>query len=126
MQNKLIKKKSPIHGKGMFAGAFLPKRHVFYEVKFSNTNIQNKPQKRLARVGLNSYLDDPFINFINHACLPSSKLKIVKQKATLVSLKNINKGEEITVNYSITEKTGKKVKCGCKAEACRGYFVINV
>lgn len=72
------------------------------------------------------YLDlvEPYV-FFNHSCNPNSG---VRKKGELFAIKKINKGEEITYDYSTTEWTyenfGKykdwSMECNCKSENCRG------
>ena len=55
--------------------------------------------------------------FINHSCNPNVGL-IGKNK--VIAMKNINKNEEITLDYSITEDDPNwKMKCKCKNKRCR-------
>lgn len=72
-------------------------------------------------VGRYSWIDtskSPF-RFINHSCDPNV---VIVGKRTVKALKNIAPGEEITMDYSITEAEPdwKIENCQCKTKYCRG------
>jgi hypothetical protein len=55
--------------------------------------------------------------YLNHSCDPNSG---VKDRVAVVAMRNIEKGEEITLDYSITEADPYwKMKCKCGKENCR-------
>jgi SET domain-containing protein len=61
--------------------------------------------------------------FINHCCEPNLISRIVRGHILYISSRDIQKGEELTVDYRF-EKTVEKVRCACGAKGCRG--TINV
>jgi hypothetical protein len=66
---------------------------------------------------LDPFGDTPW-TFINHSCSPNSGLK---GKVTVVAMKDIRKGEEVTIDYSTTEEDPYwKMKCKCGKKGCRG------
>jgi uncharacterized protein len=55
--------------------------------------------------------------FINHSCNPNTGFK---GKATLVAMKNIKKGEELTLDYAMLDDSKKSIiKCKCHSPNCR-------
>jgi SET domain-containing protein len=81
----------------------------------------------------NSYLilKVPYI-FINHSCSPNACIRGIN---TLLALREIKKGEEITFDYSLTEWSNDKlwkvnwkelwkVPCNCKSKNCRGFIRV--
>lgn len=55
--------------------------------------------------------------FLNHSCNPSAS---IKGRVTLVALRDIKEGEEITIDYSITECDDLwEMKCACGEKNCR-------
>ena len=67
---------------------------------------------------------DPFqynpLRYLNHSCEPNVG---IKGKVTFVALRNIKKGEHITLDYSITESDSYWELdgiCACGAKTCRG------
>ena len=57
--------------------------------------------------------------FVNHCCEPNVEARIVKEHILYMSLRDIEPGEELTIDY----RFGKDVEivlCGCGAAKCRG------
>ncbi len=59
------------------------------------------------------------LHFLNHSCDPNVG---IKGRVTIVALKNIDKDEQVTIDYSITE--GDKLwtlpsRCKCGSKNCR-------
>ncbi len=118
----LIKKKSNIHGIGIFAGEFIPKGLKFYIIPLKK--IFNIPRSRCAHIGDGKYVcDKKVLNYINHSCNPNSLLDISGVQPSSVALRDIQINEEITCNYNLTEIGGKKIICKCKSNNCKGYFL---
>jgi SET domain-containing protein len=60
--------------------------------------------------------------FINHSCQPNLQARIFKGHILYVSLRDIEPGEELTVDYNFSSKIDA-VPCRCGAASCRG--IIN-
>lgn len=117
----LSKRKSAIHGTGIFAGRDIEKEEIFYNVPMDS--IFDKPRFRCAYIGKNRWVDDEeILNYINHSCDCNSILDI-SDEPKLIAKKKIKVGEEITVDYDQTEKGGVKIVCHCGSVNCRGYFL---
>jgi SET domain-containing protein len=115
----LIKRKSKIHGYGIFTKSLIRRGKNFY--KIPNNKILYNPKKNCARIGKNKYVyDSKILNYINHSCNPNIKLSL--KKKFLIALRNIYPEEEITCNYEKTELKLNKRKCKCKSKNCKGYF----
>ena len=55
--------------------------------------------------------------FLNHSCNPTAG---IKGKLTLVALKNLKEGEEVTIDYSTIEGDPNwKMQCTCGEKNCR-------
>lgn len=117
-----VKKKSKIHGKGIFSICKIKKSRVFCRIKLNKIYFSSK--RRCAYIGKGRWVSDNVLNYVNHSCNPNAKL-ILAKNPYLKSVKLINAGDEITVNYNLTEKKGRKVKCKCKSLNCKGYFLIR-
>ena len=61
---------------------------------------------------------DP-MRFTNHSCQANARLAIVAGRIEFFSLRAIEPGEEITVNYGETHHEGK-LRCRCGAPNCIG------
>lgn len=69
-------------------------------------------------IGINKYVDvnGPEL-FVNHSCEPNAGL--IKD-TTLVAIRNIRQGEEITFDYSTAmEENHWTMKCRCESNRCR-------
>ena len=60
-------------------------------------------------------------DFLNHSCEPNAGIKIRSNKLVLIAVKYINKGEEITFDYSTSMAEDRfEMDCGCESQSCRG------
>jgi UDP-N-acetylmuramoylalanine--D-glutamate ligase len=121
--NNLIIKKSDIEGKGIFTQKDIKNGDLFCKIPASK--IFNYPAKACARVEENKWVcDEEVLNFVNHSCNPNSKIEKTSDGTFLLAIRDIKNGEEITVDYNITERGSEKVKCNCKDEKCKKNFNI--
>jgi len=80
-----------------------------------------------------------FGSFANHSCEPNCVVRSVllpdnKVKVVLVTIRPVEKGEELTFDYATTETdltvNLKKMKCLCNSKKCRGkvfsFSVLDV
>ncbi len=103
MDNFLKKRKSKIHGYGIFTLKNIKKGEKFYNVPLYK--VSNNNSKKFAYIGNNKYVcDSKILNWVNHSDDPNSTLVITKKPINLLAKKNILAGEEITCNYFETEK----------------------
>ncbi len=58
-------------------------------------------------------------HYINHSCQPNAFMKILYNHILFIALREIEPGEEITIDYETTLHSDRK-RCGCGAEGCRG------
>ncbi len=125
--SKIIEDSSKIHGKGIFARQNIEKNQPICVIKGRKMFKINKDEEdALAHpdwVGfeMNHWVDPiPPFKYLNHSCNPNSA---IKGKVTLVALKDITAGEEITIDYSIIEADPRwYMKCNCKEPNCRGII----
>lgn len=100
-------KKSPIGGIGTFALRNIERGEILIHIS------DQAPQ--------------PF-NFVNHSCNPNSI--VINGSLAIMAVKNISKGEEITVDYTVIEipLLHYSFKCNCGSDSCKkkiegGYFI---
>jgi len=60
---------------------------------------------------------------INHSCDPNLRLRRIRNRLWLISLRAIRRGEELVYDYHFS-KNAQRVPCHCGASKCRGS--INV
>lgn len=125
---------SKIHRWGVYATEPIPAGRKVLE--YTGEKISRRETKRRADSSKFIYLFtlDPYwtidgsvggsgAEYINHSCEPNLVARIIRGHIIYMSLRDIKKGEELTVDYRF-EKKVEKVTCKCGAENCRG--TINV
>ena len=95
------------------------------------SNIKGEPQFKINKnkrdalshpnwvgVAENQWIDPAIpYKFLNHSCNPNSG---IKGRLSIVALRNIEKGEEITVDYSTIEGDPRwEMRCSCGENNCR-------
>jgi SET domain-containing protein len=126
--------RSKIHRWGVFATEFIPANRKVIE--YTGEKISRRETKRRANereftylFTLDSYwtidgaVGGSGAEYINHSCEPNLTSKIVKGHILYMSLRDINPGEELTIDYRF-DKHVERVACKCGSARCRG--TINV
>lgn len=123
MKNIFIKN-SGIEGKGVFAQKKIKKGETIFILKgkIRKWKVVDEESSQYGPnwvgIGKDTWLDvvSPGI-FTNHSCNPNGG---IKGSVTIVALRNINEGEEITIDYSTTEIDKLwHMKCSCGEKNCR-------
>lgn len=122
---KVFVGKSSIHNLGIIAKRLIKKGETVFIVKGKKVFFEIKHQKHSLHgpnwvgIGKNTWIDPiGFSRYLNHSCNPSAG---IKGSVTVVALKDIKKGEEVSIDYSITE--GDKfwyMNCRCGSKDCLG------
>jgi len=126
-------KESPIHNRGLFTEQFIPaRRHV---IEYTGTRLNRKAYKQLYSDGL-SFHERPYLfgvnsywtidgavggsgaQFTNHSCSPNMRAIVRNQRVFFVALRDINPGEELTIDYYL--ESSEKIPCVCGTPECRG------
>jgi SET domain-containing protein len=125
---------SKIHRWGIYAAEPIPARRKVIE--YTGERISRRETKKRAERALNYLftLDkywtiDGSVNgsgaqFINHCCEPNLVARIVQGHIIYVALRDIKRGEELTVDYHF-DKDVERVPCGCGALNCRGTINLK-
>lgn len=120
-------KKSNISGSGIVAEEDIKKGEFigYIRGKLKRLKVTNKEESlsfpNWIGVEKGLWIDpaNPY-QFLNHSCDPSAG---IKRRFSMVALKDIKKGEEITVDYSIIEGDELwEMKCSCGSKNCRGLI----
>jgi uncharacterized protein len=137
---KLRVRNSGIHRLGVFAAQnILPGRKI---IEYAGERISRQETRRRFLEGssgrsrrlnylacLNSYwaVDGAAggngAELINHSCEPNLRLRKIRKRLWLVSLRKVRAGEELAYDYHFA-KNGERVRCHCGSPKCRG--TINV
>lgn len=116
--------KSSIHGNGVIASQDIKRGEIAFIIKGKLVKWKVVDQKtslygpNWIGIGKDEWIDPIGLSpLLNHSCDPSCG---IKGRVTVVALKNIKRGEEITIDYSITEMDKLwYMKCFCGSPQCR-------
>ena len=124
-------RESKIHGRGLFATTDIAKNEIV-AVKgghiISREELREKITPRLGPVEI-QIDDDLFIApvtdeereasmlYSNHSCNPNLGMR---GEITLVAMRDIRAGEELTHDWAMTDDDEYSVECKCGAPNCRG------
>ena len=122
---------SPITGRGLFAGCFIPKRAKIGEFEGEVVSIR-EARRRAAKLTIVAIVElerkaidargmRTGFRFINHSCEPNTFMRRTKDRAEFYALRDIRKGEELTVDYEDSHHEGR-LRCRCGAARCRGWI----
>lgn len=123
-------KRSSINGKGCFATVRFPRRKMIAEYtgeRITDAEATRRARKRRVlricaindRWSLDGSLGGNGTHYINHSCAPNSFMKILYGHIQFYALRDIEPGEEITIDYEYTLHSDSK-RCLCNASTCRG------
>jgi histone-lysine N-methyltransferase SETD1 len=121
---------SQIDGRGCFATVAFKKGRKIAELvgeRVSRVEAARRMRgkRRLHICGINSYwgIDSSRggngSQFVNHSCQPNSFLRIIHEHIIFFALRDIEAGEEITLDY-INSYHPDDYRCRCGASGCRG------
>jgi uncharacterized protein len=126
--------RSKIHRWGVYATEFIPAGRKVIE--YTGERINRRETKRRANERELTYLFtlDKYwtidgaaggsgAEYINHSCDPNLTSRIMKGHILYMSLRDIQPGEELTIDYHFDKKV-ERVVCRCGSPNCRG--TINV
>jgi SET domain-containing protein len=126
---------SAIHGRGGFARVAVP----------ANTRVIQYVGRKIDKTEAlrQCELENPYIFFIdeeydldgnvewnparllNHSCRPNSEAQSLDGEIWIVSLREIQAGEEITFNYNYDLEAYREHPCLCGAPNCVGFIVAE-
>ena len=131
IRDALVVGPSPITGRGLFAGCAIAKRAKIGEFDGEVISIAEARRRAAAlRIVAIVELDRKAIDahgmrsgfrFINHSCEPNVFMRRTKERAEFYALRDIAKGEELTVDYRESHHEGR-LRCRCGASRCRGWI----
>lgn len=121
---------SRIDGQGAFAAEPIPARRKIGEIRGESISVREarrraKGQARIMIVELSdkraidaSGSTDP-LRFTNHSCRPNAVLRIRQGRVEFYAMRDVQPGEELTVNYGETHHGGT-LRCLCGVPGCVG------
>ena len=122
-------KNSDIEGKGCFSRTRFTQGRKIAEYtgqRISNAEANRRAGRRRLRIcaindrwSLDGSKGGNGTHYINHSCEPNSYMKILYDHILFIALRDIQPGEEITLDYESTLHPNNK-RCTCGAPSCRG------
>lgn len=117
-------KTSKIHRRGLFAEKDMKKGEVLFKVEGPVIRYAFEPDYRAGanwlQIRKNVWkmpLRSSLWNFVNHSCHPNAGLR---GTCTVVAMKDIRSGDEITIDYSTVEAGSRwRMNCRCGMLGCR-------
>lgn len=108
------------YGLGLFAAENIKKGEIVAD--YSNDTVyESKVPNEIADYAL-QFEEHKWVyphgigRYINHSCEPNCG---VSGTFKLVAMRDINKGEELTFDYEMTEDSDWRMECQCGSESCR-------
>jgi len=121
--------RSPIQGTGLFARVALPGRRKLGEisgrlVRLPQARKEIESAERIYFIELTDRWalecsEGNQFKHLNHSCAPNCYLRIIDRRVEVYTLRPIQAGAELTVDYGETPHKGG-MHCQCGAANCRG------
>ena len=122
--------RSRIDGFGVFAQEPMPARRKIGEIRGESITLAEGRRRALGlerimiveisnRKAIDASRSTDPMRFTNHSCAPNARLLIRAGRIEFYSLREIDVGEEVTVNYGETHHEGR-LQCQCGAPGCVG------
>ena len=124
---------SRIDGRGLFAAAKLAARRKIGELT-GELISQRGSEPAGARMGrriaivefsngtaLDASVGGNEFRYTNHSCTPNAFIRIIGTHVEFYTLRDIERGEEITCDYGETQHNGT-LRCRCGGAECRAYL----
>lgn len=119
-------------GYGIFAKKDFLKDEEIFEIKGKlmtlneDEDIDEKIRNNAFRFSKDKYISPQgeIGDFLNHSCNPNSGIIKIRSKLLLIAVRNIKKGEEITMDYStiIADDDIWEMNCNCGEKECRSII----
>ena len=121
---------SAIDGHGVFAAEAIGSQKKIGEIRGETISVEEARiratrHERIMIVELSSRRAIDFtrstdpMRFTNHSCRPNARLCTDHGRVEFYALRDIEPGEELTVDYGETHHEGR-LACRCGADGCRG------
>jgi SET domain-containing protein len=123
---RVVVKESKIHGRGLFAKEDIRAGEGILDWSGCSealtpegaSSLPEDERKYLSFIDGQYVLFKPPARFVNHSCDPNARAT----KGRDVASRDIEEGEEITVDYVVERVPGLKLNCTCGSPRCRGVL----
>lgn len=118
-------KESGIEGNGIFASRDFKQGEAVYSFPMGKivsladiSNIPEREKRYLDKIGHDQFeVIEPPAKYVNHSCDPN----VIERDRVAYALRNISKGQEITIDYDRIAYLEKPFECRCGSKNCRGF-----
>lgn len=146
-QNKYIyKKRSSVHGLGIFARTRVPKGTRIIEYvgeKITKAEAERRGPKLIEyakkhkqsgavyifvlnkKYDIDGHVEYNTAKYINHSCTPNCEVEIVRGHIWVVALRDIEKDKEIFYNYGYDLESYNEHPCLCKSSCCPSFITAE-
>ena len=142
----ILKKKSTVHGWGIFAKTLIPQgtriiEYVGEKITKKEADRRGpmlvkyaKQHKELGavylfelnrRYDIDGHVSYNTAKYINHSCDPNCEIDIIRGKIWVIALRDILKGEELFYNYGYDLDSYDDHPCRCGTNYCIGYIAAE-
>ena len=147
MKKLWYKKRSSLHGSGLFANHDIKKGEQVIQYigdKVTKREGDKRADKQIKKAEKNKKngmvyvfelnkkydidggVSRNYARFINHSCDPNCEVDITNNEIWISSIKKIKKGAELTYNYGYTFDTDyEEHLCKCGSKKCVGYILSD-
>ncbi len=139
---RIVARRSSIHGKGVFATAYIPSGTRLIEYKGericdeeSERRYPESTHTFLFMLDSNKVIDGGrngnTSRWINHSCEPNCEASEEDGRVFIDLLRHIQAGEEITIDYNLyiearyTAALKREYACVCDMRQCRGTLLAS-
>jgi SET domain-containing protein len=126
---------SGTHGRGLFARKSIPKGEIV-SIRGGHILPRRLPKGRRTPPGYWGYpISEDFVlgpltkreaetvmMFLNHSCQPNVG---IRGQIIFVAMRDIRRGEELTIDYAMFGGDPKPMRCACGAARCRGVITSS-
>lgn len=131
---RLLVRPSPIHRLGVFAEETIPAGRQVIEYtgeqisRHEATRRWDPKRSYLFRLDRYHAIDGAIggsgAEYVNHSCAPNLRARAVRGRIVYFSLRTIERGEELTLDYRYEPDTDR-MPCACGAATCRGTMNLS-
>ena len=147
MRKLWLKKKSSLHGSGLFASTYIKKGEQVIEYigdKVTKKEGDKRADKQIRkaqknkkngmvyvfelnkRYDIDGGVERNYARFINHSCDPNCEVEITDNQIWISSIKRIKKGVELLYNYGYPfDSDFEDHICKCGSKKCVGYILSD-
>lgn len=140
----IVKRKSDIHGYGIFAKMDIPNGTRIIEYvgeKITKAEAQRRGPLLVEyakqhhehgavylfilnkKYDIDGHVHYNTAKYVNHSCDPNCEVDVIRGRIWVIAKRDIRKGKELSYNYSYEVEEFEDHPCRCASTRCAGYIV---